>query len=87
MDRINSDRGAILCRMTEIGNELLEHKTNGISAIDLAEKLGLGRRTMIRYLNAFYGAGWADPTTLDPKPGRKWRPGPVLVAWTEGRAL
>lgn len=79
------DRGGILRCAISIGNLLLEHAHHGVSAIDISEQLGLERRTAIRYLNTMWQEGWADPTTLDPKPGRKWRPGPVLTTWSNGQ--
>lgn len=79
------ERGSILTKFTDIGNQLLDHPHQGISAVQVASNVGVTRRTAIRYLNALWTAGWADPTTLDPKPGRRWRPGPVLTSWSRGR--
>lgn len=80
-----SDRGHVLRLATTIGNELLGHAQFGVSAGELAAICGVTRRTVLRYLAEMHSAGWADPTTLDPAPGRRWRPGPVLVSWSVGR--
>ena len=87
MSEITHDRGATIRVATAIGNALLEHPRYGIAASAIAQEVGVSKRTAIRYLNELWSAGWSDPTTIDPKPGRKWRPGPVLSAWSGGRAI